>query len=207
MSLTLVESRSSIRANAPDSRRFYSNLDGLNRVIRSQEYLAALTHEPRPVHIAVACREERTTSGDRVMPPGKTDRRAETSAVASTSTPVDDPRVYLAAERTFLAWVRTSVSLMGFGFVIARFALWTREYGFSGTLKSQARPGVSTWLGFGMVSVGVFVCVLAAARHRGYVNALERGVANPPLSIKTSLIVAGTLAVVGMAIAIHILML
>ena len=43
--------------------------------------------------------------------------------------PVDDPRVYLAAERTFLAWVRTSVSLMGFGFVIARFALWIREYG------------------------------------------------------------------------------
>jgi len=141
------------------------------------------------------------------MPLGETDRRAETSAVASTSTAVDDPRVYLAAERTFLAWVRTSVSLMGFGFVIARFALWTREYGFSGTLKSQARPGVSTWLGFGMVSVGVFVCVLAAARHRGYVRALERGVANPPLPIKTSLIVAGTLAVVGMAIAVHILML
>src|SRR5208282_4594961 len=107
----------------------------------------------------------------------------------------------------FLAWVRTSVSLMGFGFVIARFALWTREYGFSGTLRPQAGPGVSTWLGFGMVSVGVFVCVLAAARHRAYVRALERGVANPPLPIKTSLIVAGTLAVVGMAIAVHILML
>jgi len=36
---------------------------------------------------------------------------------------------------------------------------------------------------------------------------LERGVANPPLPINTSLIVAGTLAVVGMAIAVHILML
>ncbi len=125
----------------------------------------------------------------------------------SASTPVDDPRVYLAAERTFLAWVRTSVSLMGFGFVIARFALWTREYNFSDPQQLQARPGVSTWLGFGMVCVGVFVCLLAAARHRVYVRALERGVANPPLHVKTSLIVAGTLAVVGMAIAIHILML
>jgi putative membrane protein len=141
------------------------------------------------------------------MQPGEPDRRAETSAVLSTSTPVDDPRVYLAAERTFLAWVRTSVSLMGFGFVIARFALWTREYGFAGTPSSPAPPGVSTWLGFVMVCVGVCVCLLAAARHRAYVGALGRGVANPPLHIKTSLIVAGTLAVVGMAIALYIIIL
>ena len=51
------------------------------------------------------------------------------SAVPSSSSPIDDPRVYLAAERTFLAWIRTSVSLMGFGFLIARFALFIREYG------------------------------------------------------------------------------
>ena len=64
----------------------------------------------------------------------------------------------------------------------------------------------STWLGFGMVCVGVFVSVLAAARHREYIRDLERGVANPPLHIKTSLIVAGILAMVGLAIAINILM-
>ena len=57
-----------------------------------------------------------------------------------------------------------------------------------------------------MVCVGVFVAVLAAARHRDYIRALERGVANPPLHIKTSLIVAGILAMVGLAIAINILM-
>ena len=32
-----------------------------------------------------------------------------------------DSRIYMAAERTFLAWIRTGVALMGFGFVVARF--------------------------------------------------------------------------------------
>jgi putative membrane protein len=37
-----------------------------------------------------------------------------------------DPRAYLAEDRTFLAWIRTSIALMGFGFVVARFCLFLR---------------------------------------------------------------------------------
>ena len=65
------------------------------------------------------------------------------------------------------------------------------------TRRLRVNPGVSTWLGFGMVCVGVFVSVLAAVHHRGYIHALELGVANPPLPVKTSMIVAGILALVG----------
>lgn len=129
------------------------------------------------------------------------------SAVPSASTPIEDPRIYLAAERTFLAWIRTSVSLMGFGFVIARFALFIREYGLATGLRAPARTWVSSWVGFGMVCVGVAVCVVAATRHRSYIQALEQGVGNPPRNMKTSMTVAAVLAIVGMAIAIHILML
>ena len=38
--------------------------------------------------------------------------------------PASDPRVYFAAERTLLAWLRTGITIMAFGFVIARFGLF-----------------------------------------------------------------------------------
>ena len=38
-----------------------------------------------------------------------------------------DPRVYMAAEHTFLAWIRTGLALTGFGFVVARYGLFLRE--------------------------------------------------------------------------------
>ncbi len=48
----------------------------------------------------------------------------------------NDPRVFFAAERTLLAWVRTGLAVMGLGFVVARFGLFVRG-GFGG----QGRPG------------------------------------------------------------------
>ena len=41
--------------------------------------------------------------------------------------PVGDLRDYLAEERTFLAWIRTGIALMGFGFVVAHFGIFADE--------------------------------------------------------------------------------
>ncbi|HKF26126.1 MAG TPA: DUF202 domain-containing protein [Candidatus Acidoferrum sp.] len=41
--------------------------------------------------------------------------------------PKAELRDYLAVERTFLAWIRTGVALMGFGFVVARFGLFLQQ--------------------------------------------------------------------------------
>ena len=118
---------------------------------------------------------------------------------------VDDPRVYLAAERTFLAWVRTSISLVGFGFLIARFGLIIRESEILSTPGVNRLDVLSPWLGASMVCFGVVVGVVSLMRHRSYVQALEAGVINPPLSTRVPLIVAGILALVGLSMAVHIL--
>jgi putative membrane protein len=85
-----------------------------------------------------------------------------------------DPRVPLAAERTLLAWVRTGLALMGFGFVVARFGLFLHEVAAVRGGPVPADHG-SVWLGAGMVALGSAINVLAAIRHVRLIRRLESG--------------------------------
>jgi putative membrane protein len=58
-----------------------------------------------------------------------------------------DPRIYFAAERTLLAWVRTGLAMMGFGFVVARFGLFLRELAAMPGGVQHQRTGLSLWVG------------------------------------------------------------
>jgi putative membrane protein len=89
-------------------------------------------------------------------------------------TPEQDPRIYFAAERTFLAWLRTGLALMGLGFVVARFGLFLRE--IAPTTSSQVpSAGSSRWFGIGLIVLGVVVTGVSFAEHVATVRRLNRG--------------------------------
>jgi len=70
----------------------------------------------------------------------------------------------LANERTYLAYIRTALAFIAFGFVIARFSLFAREFSTL-THHSNAEPGFSTTFGTGMAIFGIFIALLGAWRY------------------------------------------
>ena len=111
---------------------------------------------------------------------------------------------YLAAERTLLAWIRTGLALMGFGFVVARFGLFLEE--FHAALPSATPPShqFSLWSGTALIVAGVFVNLYSAWRHVHLVEALNRGETGDTHSSKAAVIVAVLLAVFGLAMAVYL---
>src|SRR5206468_6479757 len=68
----------------------------------------------------------------------------------------------LANERTFLAWVRTSIAVMGLGFVVARFGLWIQELASNINPRIQLKSaGFSLPLGEIMIGLGGLLTALA----------------------------------------------
>ena len=83
---------------------------------------------------------------------------------------------HLANERTFLAWVRTSVSIMSLGFVVAKFGLWLRE--LASRLSSSMPSRGSGWsgpVGMGMIAFGGALALLAAWRFHTVNRQIDLG--------------------------------
>gem|GEM_PF-95259 len=80
---------------------------------------------------------------------------------------VDRQREHQANERTFLAWLRTSIALIGFGFAIARFGIFLRQLNIAINHEEMSLSPVfnSQSLGLCLVVVGVLAMVLAAWRY------------------------------------------
>jgi putative membrane protein len=119
---------------------------------------------------------------------------------------MSDPRVFFAAERTLLAWVRTGLTVMALGFVVARFGLFlnlmTVSIAVPGEMHHPHLP--SGALGIALVLVGSAIILGALHNHRLYISSLPPADL-PPLAIPwLSSFLALSVAFVGVMLSVYL---
>ena len=86
-----------------------------------------------------------------------------------------DPRVFFAAERTLLAWLRTGLTIIALGFVVSRFGLFVQLLALQPQgAAPAAHASLSAVLGIAFVIVGTLAIAVAATQHRRFVATLPQ---------------------------------
>jgi putative membrane protein len=111
---------------------------------------------------------------------------------------------YLAAERTFLVWIRTGLALMGFGFVVARFGLFLRALQIGQPNLQLRTHGPSPWFGTALIVLGVIVNIASTWSHIRRVRELRRGEMAFAGPSSLAVAVAALLAALGLGMAIYL---
>jgi len=84
---------------------------------------------------------------------------------------IDDPRVLFAAERTLMAWNRTSISLMAFGFVVERFGLFLEVIDKEEVKVFQRH--ISFFVGLSFILLAAFVALYSAWQHKKFLKTIR----------------------------------
>lgn len=113
---------------------------------------------------------------------------------------LNDPRVFFAAERTLLAWNRTSLSMMAFGFVIERFGLFVKVLMPQHNVPLQR--GISFWTGLVFVLLGVFVAIASTLQFRKVLRTLKP--IEIPEGYQTNLGVISNLIIAAMGVVLAV---
>src|SRR5262249_50934452 len=114
-------------------------------------------------------------------------------------------KLWLQVETTLLAWVRTSLALMGFGFVVARFGLFLREIASLGSIEISLHPRLAlanSIMGTALIVLGVIVLLVSIYSHQRLVTRLLRG--DLPVLTRWSLGVMLSMLLVGLGMCMAI---
>jgi putative membrane protein len=114
-----------------------------------------------------------------------------------------DPRVLFAAERTLLAWQRSAIALMGFGFVVERFGLFLQMVAHEPLSGSQR--AFSLGLGISLLLLGAAVALISARQFRQVAKNLDPVVVPPGYWTHVGVALNVIIAVVALALAAHFL--
>ena len=117
----------------------------------------------------------------------------------------NDPRVFFSAERTYLAWIRTGLALMGFGFVVARFGIFLQELITDRSDAALHSSGLSVALGVFLLATGVVVCLASTWRHVQIIRIISKGEEFLIKPSKLAITLALVLAMIGILMAFYLL--
>jgi putative membrane protein len=101
-------------------------------------------------------------------------------------------RTRLAAERTLMAWVRTALSMISFGFTIYKFLQVVQEQSTLPVLRPQAPRN----LGLTLIGIGTFAVIIACIQHWKYIKKLRPDQPYKPWDL--TFIVASLIAFLGL---------
>lgn len=125
-----------------------------------------------------------------------------------------DPRVYFAGERTFLAWVRSGITLMALGFVIAKFGFIVGLISQGHSVDQPSTPSLTTmintygtnYLGVLVLVIGVLIILIAQYNHQAFVKSLPtKDVPKLPITWLAALLTYA-MALAGLLLSLYLLL-
>jgi putative membrane protein len=115
---------------------------------------------------------------------------------------LNDPRVLFAAERTLMAWNRTSISLMAFGFVIERFGLFLALIGRKEITIFQRH--ISFFVGFSFILLASFLAFYSIRQHRKFLRTIRPAEIPNGYNLYVGMAVNGVIGILGITLCIYL---
>lgn len=138
--------------------------------------------------------EERTQTPSQ----SSTEKQKVSNSPLTTSKRVTD---HLANERTFLAWVRTAISVIAFGFVVERFGLLLRELGVKSTLVLSTHA--SSVVGVTLTVLGVVIMIVALINFLHIRRSIDQEHFHPPAIY--AIVLTILVSIIGVILAAYLL--